>query len=163
MEPLNDLLNPLKSPGLCKAIPLTWADINRRTLFSNKLKNKAESIVWWKCDNDGRHTESKSVKNLYSLCVCARVWMCSYVCFFCLCTSDIYLCALSKGNLPCWYVDQTNRQCCVKYHCNTQHTAQWGRRMSPNHLYVFILRECVIAPSHNPIMAAVREQCLYNL
>lgn len=131
MEPLNDLLNSLKSPSLRKAIHLSWSDIKKRkTWFFYKLKNKAARIWWWPVGN--KTCERKNI----------LVW--EHV-LFCLCTSDIYLCRLSRSNLPCCNWIQTNRLCCLKYCCNIQNSiygiAQCHCRMwiiSVSHLNVIL-------------------------
>lgn len=117
MEPLNDLLNSLKSPSLCKAIHLSWADIKRKTWFFYKLKNKAARMWWWQAENKKREKKRTCLYAAWQF-VFVCVSMC--MCFFCLCTFDIYLCGLSKSNLPCCYWIQTNRRCGLKYCCNTE-------------------------------------------
>lgn len=145
MEPLNDLLNSLKSPSLCKAIHLSWADIKRKTWFINKQQKKKGRMNV--TVTDGKQREKR--KNVVVLCV-----------FLSMCTSDIYLCGLSKSNLACCYRVQTNRHCRLKNCCNIQHITQ--RRssrwiMSGSHLIVILFKEYDIELTHNPIMAAIQE------
>lgn len=132
MEPLNDLLNSLKSPSLCKAILLSWADIKRKTWFFYKLKNKAARMQWWQTENKKMAKKKKKYLFMLIRCKCmfaglwARVCVCSGAStplrrlFWC--TSDIYLCGLSKSNLPCCYWVQTNGHCCLKYCCHRKQT-----------------------------------------
>lgn len=80
MEPLNDLLNSLKSPSLCKAILLSWADIKRKTWFFYKLKNKAARMQRWQTENKKMAKKKKSICSCLCACKCMFAGLWAYVC-----------------------------------------------------------------------------------
>lgn len=138
MALLNDLLNFLKSQSLCKAIHLSWADIQRKTWFFYKLKHKA--VRMWK---------QKKTKTETCGYVRASLDFCA-----CLCTFDICLCSLPKSNLPFCYGVQTNSRWYRTAYSITQcRRSRWI--MSVSHLNAILFRDCDIELTHNLIMAAI--------
>lgn len=104
----------------------------------------------------------KTEENLHCAHKCVSMCKCSCGCA----PHDIYLCILSKSNLPCCYPVLTNRHCCLKYCRNTTYSitqcqsSRWI--MSARHLDVILLKECHIELNRNPIMAAIRQQRMHN-